>query len=383
MPKTTAESLHTGTFRVTMPLSLDLPRIHGNDYSTINHGTKVLWNFWEKEQAILGRITGTEQNPWYVAYPGVQYVNNHSNSSHMVIAPRRERFVAPMDLTIDDAAQAAAFALKFLETSKTQAYAGYNIGPEKDGSQMWWNWHIHLVRFGEGELEDITTRPRIIWEPWPSYVEDVMDDIFVRRLSGKDGMPKSDKTKLSDLERFGFSSFGSSLFHFPSDLSPHELATVMQQVDITYKTVHKELKEIFFEQEEIDAPFAKRASEEVRIKAKEYADIHELRDQTTQSLVRFAEALPETLPDTPSKNSPLTLPNYSVVILRNQQGTYVLFQPHIFRKKASALSSLGIFLDYKLDTDPQRIKDYEEKKSRNIQLVNQINDSLHSDEVMA
>ena len=88
------------------------------------------------------------------------------------------------------------------------------------------------------------------------------------------------------------------------------------------------------------------------------------------------EVLPDILPQTPTRNSPLTLPNYSVAIMQDQEGTYFLFQPHIFRKKASALSSLGVFLNYSLDTDPQRVLEYQGKKERNTQLVAQINASL-------
>ena len=376
MPRTKTEASQARTSKVTRLRNLDIPKIHGNDYTTINNNPNVLWNFWQKEEAILGSLAGTERNPWYAAYPGVQYVGNRPESTHIVIAPRRDHFVTPSDLVVEDTAQAAVFIQRFLRPRHKQAYAGYNVGPEKDGSQMWWTWHIHLVRFDEGELIDIANAPRIIWEPWPDQVNDVLEYAFVTRLLSEDRMPQAEQVGLSTLDRFGFASYGSILLRFDPNISPQELATVMCQADREYKQFHGELKEIFFDEKETSA-FRKRDPEDMITRLKKYAETWAIPDKAVFPLAIFGEGLPESLPETPTRTSPLKLPNYSAAILRDEQGTYFLFQPHIFRKKASALSSLGIFLDYTLNIDPQSIKDYGDKKARSAQLVKEINASLH------
>ena len=136
MIRTTADVLRETGFQVTAPLSLDLAGMHGNDYSTINRTPHRLWDFWESEGAILGQF-GRPDMGWGIAYPGVQYVQDHPDSVHVVIAPRRDRFVTPRDLSIEDTTQAAVFIQHFLESRDTRAFAGYDIGPELGGSQMW------------------------------------------------------------------------------------------------------------------------------------------------------------------------------------------------------------------------------------------------------
>lgn len=375
----TLEALQSGRFRIARPHSLDLPRIHGNDYRTINDSTDRLWEFWRREEAILGTIAGTEDNPWHTAYPGIQYVRNHPDSVHMVIAPERDTRVAPEDLSINDSAKAVAFVQQFLRSRDKHTFAGYNIGPEPNGSQMWWTWHIHLVQFNKGELIEHDKRPRILWEPWPAQIEEIMGDIFVNRLLAGHQVPQAEKMDLAVLERFGFSSVGSTLLRFSPDISAHELATVLRQADIVYKSLHRDLKTIYYQQQYEEMPHTKRENQIIETRLKAYGKQHALHDQTIEYLLNFGtDVLPNDLTGESSANSPLRLPNYSVVLLRDDQGLYVLFQPHIFRKKASALSSLGVFLDYTLDTDPQRVQDYTEKKARYQQLVSEINSAIQS-----
>lgn len=374
MGTSTLETLRRGHPKGATSLNLLLNEWYPtHDYAAINRHPDFLWRLLEAEDALLGQVAGTEGAPWHAFYPGIHYVNGHPESRHIVISARRNRFITPGELPVSDTEKAAVFVNKFLDSGTGQAYAGYNIGPEPNSSQAWWNWHIHLVRFGEKELKGISTRPRIIWEPWPAHIEQVMGDVFVNRLQATEGVPHAEAVPLSTLDRFGFSSFGSVLLRFEPNISARELATVMKQTDSAYKGLHSDLKNIFFKPEEGEHTFTRRAPEEMRTHLTDYARKHNLQDQTTENLVAFGETgIPERLPD----ESIRSLPNYSVSLLKDEHGMYLLFQPHLRRAKASALSSLGILLDRKFDVDPRRVAEYRRKKELYRGVVQQINDSL-------
>lgn len=334
-----------------------------------------MFEILHQEQNFLGHF----DKMWAAGIPSIQHVRDIAGNFHYMIFPKAEgrRIVTPSDITGEELLPAAGLMTRALD-SDPNVVTTYNIGPPnrrsswKSHPQSWGTLHIHIEKDNWNNIPPTKDKCLMMVELGEDHIETALTDYFGYHREDLGVFGQGRLIASDELKRLPYMPHAALTLGFDSKLYPEDMVAIMQDLHRGYEALHKDFFSIYVDnydeakQAQWEIPFNLRSHEQVKEIINNFAEPPEIRDflKNAEPIVQYGlhddERLVARLSSLDGKARTSMekrirrrrihqAPCYSTAFFKNNDTTYMVFQPHFKKEKGGGIEALGIDLQRKVN----------------------------------